>query len=142
MIDIAERYGLHTLQLHGMEAPELCKSLKYHGLKVIKVIPGDQIENTQLIEEYREVSDYLLFDTPTRAHGGSGRKFNWSNLEKLEFPNPFFLSGGIGPGDSGKLLELANVSLFAVDINSRFEIEPGIKDISATGKFINEIRQE
>ena len=81
-----------------------------------------------------------MFDTKSEIHGGSGKKFNWSKLEEYTLDKPFFLSGGIGPDDSGEIEKISNSALYAVDINSRFETVPGIKDASLVKRFINELK--
>lgn len=142
MIEITGKYRIRYVQLHGMESPETCTTLRSHGLKVIKVFPGDQLENARLLKDYEEAADYFLFDTPVRSHGGSGRKFDWSRLEKFRSGKRFFLSGGISVDDAQQLRGLDLKRLFAVDINSRFETSPGIKDPELVGDFIKRLRDE
>lgn len=142
MLDITGKFGFEVIQLHGMESPEICKSLRRQGKIVIKVFPGDQLANERLLNEYLEVTDYFLFDTPTHKHGGSGRKFDWSVLDQLKTQKPFFLSGGIAPEDADKILSLKSDHLFGVDINSRFESEPGIKDPKKLSLFFKHLRNE
>jgi len=140
MIEVIEKYGIRTVQLHGMESPETCNSLRLHGATVIKVFPGDQLENLKLLHDYEGAADYFLFDTPVHSHGGSGRKFDWSNLEKYSPRKRFFLSGGISADDTEQLKSLDLKGLYAVDINSRFETVPGIKNPELVRGFINNLR--
>jgi phosphoribosylanthranilate isomerase len=140
MIEAIEKFGISAVQLHGMESPEMCRLLKSKGLTVIKVIPGDQLGNEMLLNNYMQEVDYFLFDTPISSYGGSGRKFDWSKLVKLKSSVPYFLSGGIGIEDADKLKSLESPGIYALDINSRFESEPGIKNPVMVKKFINEIR--
>jgi len=142
MIEITGRYGIDWVQLHGMESPETCKALRNNGKRVVKVFPGDQLENLRLLKDYLSVADYFLFDTPVRTHGGSGRKFDWSSLGRLKHGKPFFLSGGISPDDAETVLQLEIRDLHAIDINSRFEIRPGIKDPALVRTFINRLRDD
>ncbi len=142
MVEISDKHGIGVLQLHGMESPETCKALRIHGKTVIKVFPGDQLENERLLSDYSGAADYFLFDTPVISHGGSGRKFDWSILGRLRSEVKFFLSGGISMSDIELLKSIDRPSFYAVDINSRFETEPGIKDPEMAGKFINEIRDD
>jgi phosphoribosylanthranilate isomerase len=142
MIDLTGKYGIEVLQLHGMESPETCKALRIHGKTVIKVFPGDQLENKQLLSDYTRAADYFLFDTPVKFHGGSGRKFDWSALSRLRSDMSFFLSGGISPNDAELIKAIDLPTFYAADVNSRFETEPGIKDPELVGKFINEIRDD
>jgi phosphoribosylanthranilate isomerase len=142
MIELTGKYGIEVLQLHGMESPETCRALRIHGKTVIKVFPGDQLENERLLSDYSGAADYFLFDTPVKSHGGSGRKFDWSALNRLSSDVSFFLSGGITRSDTELIKDIELPSFYAVDINSRFETEPGIKDPELVGDFINEIRDD
>lgn len=142
MIELTGKYGIEVLQLHGMESPETCKALRIHGKTVIKVFPGDQLENKGLLSDYSGAADYYLFDTPVKSHGGSGRKFDWSALGRLRSDMSFFLSGGISPNDAELIKTIDLPSFYAVDVNSRFETEPGMKDPELVGKFVNEIRDD
>jgi phosphoribosylanthranilate isomerase len=142
ILDITRRYRIGTVQLHGMEPPELCQAIKQHGLTVIKALSADALDDPRTLEVYSPVADHLLFDTPTRSHGGSGRQFDWSKLEKIHVSGSFFLSGGIGPDDSTRIRELELPGFSAVDINSRFETEPGIKDVNKIAGFIKCLRED
>jgi phosphoribosylanthranilate isomerase len=84
----------------------------------------------------------LLFDTKSPAYGGTGKKFNWNKLTEYSGDMQAFLSGGIGPDDAEEIKNLRNRCLFSLDINSRFEHEPGMKNIQLLEKFINEIRNK
>jgi phosphoribosylanthranilate isomerase len=95
-----------------------------------------------LFSDYSGAADYFLFDTPVKSHGGSGRKFDWSALNRLKSDVSFFLSGGISGADTDLLKTIDLPSFYAVDINSRFETEPGMKDPELVGKFIKEIRDD
>ncbi len=142
MIELTGKHGIDHIQLHGMESPEICKSLKNHGKKVIKVFPGDQLENKRLLKDYADVADYFLFDTPVRSYGGSGRKFDWTNLERLKQGKRFFLSGGISVDDAQNLKDLHFPDLYAIDINSRFEERPGFKDPVLIETFLKKLEDE
>lgn len=142
MVEITGRFGINVLQLHGMESPELCQALRIHGKTIIKVIPADQLANEKLVKSYVGAVDYFLFDTPVLSFGGSGRKFNWTLLSELKSDVNFFLSGGLSAEDADQLKAIDNPLLYAVDVNSRFEKEPGIKDVELVKKFIKDIRDE
>jgi phosphoribosylanthranilate isomerase len=135
-----KKYSLHIVQLHGDESVETCCRIRETGITVIKAF--NLFENTcfKKYSEYIPFTDYFLFDTLTRKHGGSGHKFNWKILGNYDLGHPFFLSGGIGPPDVGKILEISNPELYGIDLNSRFEIKPGLKDTALLKKFIAEIR--
>lgn len=142
IIHTASRYGLHSVQLHGKETPDMCKSLKNSGLKVMKAIGVDNDIDWEMLKPYEGAIDMFVFDTLTAIHGGSGRKFDWKLLQNYTLATPYLLSGGIGPDDteaityaSGRLPLMAGV-----DINSRFEISPGVKNPQLIANFINSIK--
>ncbi len=134
------RFGLDILQLHGDESPELCFILKQSGAQVMKVFRIDKNFDFQQTQLYEDYCDYFLFDTQTKAFGGSGEKFDWKLLQQYNNVRPVFLSGGIGPEDAEKVKQITNLNLKAIDINSKFETEPGLKDIKQLSKFIKELR--
>jgi phosphoribosylanthranilate isomerase len=133
-------YQLTSIQLHGDETDEYCLELmdKVDVVKVFRI--ADQKDIDTLVDPYQEVCHYYLFDTDTSAYGGSGQQFDWSILEKAAINKPFFLSGGIGPEDVNKIKAFKHPYFYAIDVNSRFEIEPGIKDIDKLKHFINELK--
>lgn len=126
-------------QLHGEEPADYCRMLKEEGMGIIKAIPANRLQHQAHLGSYAGYVDYLLVDTPTPAHGGSGMKFDWSLLDR-NLPLPFFLSGGLGPGDSAPVLELDHPGLAGLDLNSRFETSLGMKDHDLLHSFIQEIR--
>lgn len=142
ILKTCERFKLNTVQLHGKESPDQCKAIKNHGLEVIKAFSLKSLDEIDQTTPYEEVCDFFLFDTPTIQHGGSGKKFDWFLLESLPTKKPFFLSGGIEEQDAETLIDNCPVRPFAVDINSRFEIEPGLKDIESIQRFMKTIRQQ
>ncbi|RYZ00463.1 MAG: phosphoribosylanthranilate isomerase [Chitinophagaceae bacterium] len=137
-----ERYNLTAVQLHGDESPEYCAGLR-DRVNVIKAfrVDGDT-DIDELVAPYHPVCDYFLFDTRTEHYGGSGVSFDWKVLEKALVDKLFFLSGGIGPEDAPRIREFYHPFLYGVDINSRFETEPGIKDMALVAKFISEINAD
>jgi phosphoribosylanthranilate isomerase len=132
-------YHLKAVQLHGDESPEFCLALKGKAdiIKAFRVRGNEDID--ALIAPYQGACEYFLFDTETKEFGGSGKQFDWKILEKAEINKPFFLSGGIGLEDADKLNQFHHPFFHAVDVNSRFETEPGVKDIQMVAKFINTI---
>jgi len=136
IITAVHEYGLDIVQLHGNETPGYCRSLREAGLKIIKAFRMNPEFNFSVLQSYEETCDYFLFDTFTGSGGGSGLKFDWKILDNYLYDKPFFLSGGIGPGDIEKIKEIRHFSLLGVDINSRFEISPGIKDHKKVNEFI------
>src|SRR6188474_18427 len=133
LLDAIDEYGLDIVQLHGNETPELCEELSA-GVEVIKAfrIPADKsIDIDVMVADYDEVCDFYLFDTAglKESFGGTGQQFDWGILKKAKIEKPFFLSGGIGPDDAAKIKSFRHPDFFGVDINSRFEKEPGVKDM-------------
>jgi len=133
-------YSLDLLQLHGDESPEMCYVLKQSGAEIIKVFRVDESFDFELTRRYQDYVDYFLFDTATKAFGGSGQKFDWKLLKRYNNARPLFLSGGIGPEDASGILKIEGLNIKAVDINSRFEVEPGIKDLDKLKRFMTELR--
>jgi phosphoribosylanthranilate isomerase len=141
ILEISYRAELDLIQLHGSESPASCSWLRSFGLKVIKAFSLGQDFSFEPVYKYLPFCDYFLFDTKSEKPGGSGIKFNWDRLKEYTSDKPFFLSGGIGPEDSVICRTLENRGFYAVDINSRFESEQGIKDVYLVRKFINEIKK-
>lgn len=134
IIEKVDKYKLDFIQLHGNESASFCDVMS-HLVKVIKVFGVDEHFDFNLLNAYRNSCEYFLFDTKTTEHGGSGRQFDWTLLEKYDNAVPFFLTGGIGleeiklvqsqaAGQAGSMFKVGGV-----DVNSKFEIEPGFKDI-------------
>ncbi|WP_255562556.1 phosphoribosylanthranilate isomerase [Pedobacter sp. D749] len=134
---------LKAVQLHGSESPEYCEALKstFSTLEVIKAFGIDEDFDFSDLEPYLDVVDYFLFDTKTKTHGGSGKTFNWSVLDQYTCNKPYFLSGGIDLEHSSAIKEINDERLYALDINSRFEIEPGLKDAEKIKEFIKEMNK-
>lgn len=134
-----EKYSLDMIQLHGNESVEFCRQLN----KTIPVMKAFSIANSSDIEQadaYRGICRYFLFDTKTPHYGGSGQKFDWSVLDSYTGDTPFFLSGGISVQDAEEIKEIKHPLFLGVDLNSKFEIEPGLKNIELLDKFINNIK--
>jgi len=129
MIEKAQTYGLDLLQLHGDEPVGQVKRLKEQGFKLIKVFSvADELPIVSM-QAYSPYVDYFLFDTQTPAYGGSGQKFDWGILKDYDLEKPFFLSGGIELDDLDAIRQLGMKQLYAIDVNSRFELAPAVKDI-------------
>lgn len=123
-----KQYDLQLVQLHGNETREFCDILKHINVDIIKVFSVGDDFDFEVIRPYESVCDYFLFDTKGPLHGGNGVTFNWEILKHYPSKKPFFLSGGIGLGDIEKIKEL-NLPLYAIDVNSKFETAPGLKNI-------------
>jgi phosphoribosylanthranilate isomerase len=138
----ARQYSLDILQLHGDEEMAFCASLKQKGYTLIKAFQVDSSFDFAVTKPYKEVADYFLFDTKSDAYGGTGKKFDWSILSTYDNEVPVVLSGGIEPDSVEEIKKLSSLNIFALDINSRFETEPGLKDPLKIEKFIAAIRNE
>ncbi len=138
---ITEDYALDLVQLHGHESEDYCNLLYNRGLKIIKAFEVNDDFDFSTLEKYSEACTYFLFDTKTGSGGGSGTKFNWGKLEEYQIDKPFFLSGGICCDDAESIRQIKSRYLYGVDINSCFEISPGIKDKELVRKFIGEIKR-
>ena len=137
VLDMIQIYGLEYVQLHGNEDPAYVALIKDHA-KVIKVFSIQSKEDFVKIEEYQNC-DYFLFDTKTPDFGGSGRKFDWTLLRHYKGNTKFFLAGGIGPEDATIIKQINHPSFHALDINSAFEIEPGLKDVNQIIQFLKNL---
>lgn len=142
MEKVAE-YPLSAVQLHGSETPGFCRQvMERTGAEVIKALhisaPGD-IEKGK---EYAGYCNFLLLDTACSGYGGSGRRFDWGALESCNLETPFFLSGGIDLSCAARIAAMNCPGMAGVDINSRFEISPGIKDIELIKSFMDKLKGE
>jgi phosphoribosylanthranilate isomerase len=140
IIELAKYAKLDVVQLHGNESVSCCRSIKSSGLTVIKAFGADACFDPHSTDQFSDVCDFYLFDTKHADYGGSGIKFDWNILNDYSFKKPFFISGGIGPEDKAVRSTVKNDRFFGVDINSRFETSPGIKDANLVRYFINEIK--
>lgn len=143
LMKTVEDYRLDMVQLHGDETPRYCEKIADYisVIKAFRMSENDNIEWT--IKPYQDVCDMFMFDTMGAGYGGTGKKFNWDVLKNAVINKPFLLSGGIEPGDEQKLKEFANEpvakSLFAVDINSKFEITAGVKHMDKVKHFVENL---
>ncbi|MDO9635258.1 MAG: phosphoribosylanthranilate isomerase [Paludibacter sp.] len=140
IMQIVKKHELHAVQLHGNESANLCKSLKDKGLVVIKAFSIFSKDDFKQTQAYERMVDYFLFDTKTPNYGGSGLQFDWNTLEAYVGVTPFFLSGGIGADDMGAIARIKHPKFTGVDLNSKFETSPGIKDYDLLNSFITKIR--
>ncbi len=134
-----KKYDLDIIQLHGNENPEFCKKLKKSTIEIIKVFSVNDDFNFSELEPFENVCDYFLFDTKGKLPGGNGITFNWQILEKYKSQKPFFLSGGIRIEEIENIKEL-NLPIYAIDVNSKFEIEAGLKNIELLKSFKNNLK--
>jgi phosphoribosylanthranilate isomerase len=168
LISLVEEYGLDAIQLHGDESVEYVFDLKSQlverralfiaenktikkkknqhyisksEVQIIKVFGIKDEFSFDVLKPYLEVVDYFLFDTKGKERGGNGTKFDWSVLEKYPFDKPFFLSGGIGLDDVEEVQKLmkSNLPIYSLDVNSKFESKPGLKNINEVKTFKNKL---
>lgn len=134
------KYALDTVQLHGNEAPFFCETLRNEGVEVIKAFSLMAVEDLQQCIAYRDTCNYYVFDTKTPLYGGSGKQYDWQILSAYRDSTPFLLSGGIGPQDSERIRTFAHPMLTGIDLNSRFEQQPGQKDIATIKTLLKNIQ--
>ena len=141
---IADDYALDFIQLHGHESPEQIShlSLLTPHSSLIKAFNIATKEDLDATVPYEGLVDYFLFDTKGKSVGGNGEKFDWRVLEAYNGDTPFLLSGGIGPDDAERVRSFHHPKCIGIDLNSRFEIEPGIKDIVKLKTFLNYDQQD
>lgn len=141
VLEQAAAYGLDVLQLHGNESPEQCDALQGHGYTIIKAFGVNEEFDFNSLKPYAPVVDYYLFDTKGPGYGGHGIPFDWSVLQKYDKHKAFFLSGGLGLEEVGGVKSLKEFPLYAIDVNSRFEAEPGLKNISLLKQLQKQLAQ-
>jgi len=145
VLHMVDECRLHMVQLHGDESPRYCEKIADY-VSVVKAFRLSDNDSVQwMIRPFMDVCDMFMFDTMGAGYGGTGKKFDWNMLQGQTIGKPFFLSGGIEPGDEDKLkaftVEPVAKALFAVDINSRFELAPGIKELDKVGLFAANLKE-
>ena len=134
-------HQLQAVQLHGEETPGYCQLVQNFGVEVIKAFSVKDAFDFSMLEAYENSCDFFLFDTKGALPGGNGYTFDWSLLKEYPSQKPFFLSGGIGLENTQEIKELLNTDLplHAIDVNSKFEVAPGLKKIEELTQFKNEL---
>lgn len=146
--DYVIKYDLDAVQLHGSETPEFCRSFRKFlqnmqtekHVEIIKAFGISSGFDFSTLSGYEDFVDYFLFDTKTADHGGSGLTFDWGILNSYHGKKAYFLSGGLSADNLDGLCKLKDARLYAVDLNSKFELEPGVKDIKCLKKVFGELR--
>jgi len=133
------KYHFDYIQLHGNESPEFCEQLFNGGFKIIKAFQISGEFDFFTCKAYENVCDYFLFDTKTDKFGGSGQLFDWKLLENYKLDTKFFLSGGISIENMEQIHSFSHSRLHALDLNSKFELSAGLKDISKLRLFLEKI---
>ena len=141
IISKIETFGLDVIQLHGKESPEQCAALQ-PSCEVIKAFSGGPQFNFTTGSPFQGHCTYFLFDTQGRLPGGNGTAFDWAMLKNYNLNTPFFLSGGIGLGHMKAIAEIRklNLPIHALDINSKFESEPGVKRLDDIKTFKKQLQ--
>lgn len=143
IIQHVKEYALNFVQLHGNESPKYCEQLKVviPDIKLIKAVSIYDIDDIRRTSDYNKAANYFVFDTKCKCVGGSGEQFDWNILQLYKGDIPFLLSGGIGPDDANKVENFKHPMMIGIDLNSRFELSPALKDIKRLKEFIRKIRQ-
>jgi phosphoribosylanthranilate isomerase len=143
-LGLLKKYDFKIAQLHGNESPDYCSAIKRAGYRVWKVLSVDENTDFDALFPFEDVVDAFLFDTKSPLHGGTGQRFDWNKLKEYKGKLPVFLSGGIGPEDVGVVLKVAKKHAFidGIDLNSRFERAPGIKDVDKLHTFVEAVKSE
>jgi len=136
--DVASQFDLDYVQLHGFESPSFVKKLS-EKFKIIKAFRVNDEFDFDSTAPFENACDFFLFDTKAKRIGGTGKQFNWKILNKYAGRVPFLLSGGIGPDDVEKIKNIKHPQFAGIDINSRFEIKPGKKDLSRISHFLKQL---
>ena len=129
ILEKVKKYQLDYVQLHGEELPNFCKDLQLKGINIIKAFSLDENFNFAQLNNYKPWCDFFLFDAKGQNRGGNGITFDWSILERYDNEKPIFLAGGIGLENAEEALNMTGLKIHAIDINSRFELSPAMKDI-------------
>ena len=141
---LAIDYGLDYIQLHGHETPEVISYLRTPALphpRILKAFNISTAEDLLQTQPYEGLVDGFLFDAKGKSVGGNGEKFNWDVLDAYQGSTPFLLSGGIGPDDAERVNAFYHPKCIGIDLNSRFELAPGLKDIAKLKEFISNLNK-
>lgn len=142
---LADNYSLDYIQLHGHETPEVISYLRTSASPHPRMIKAFNIATEEDLSQtlpYEGLADLFLFDTKGQSVGGNGVKFNWDVLDAYQGSTPFLLSGGIGPDDAAQVNAFRHPKCIGIDLNSRFELSPGLKDIAKLKEFIYNLNTE
>lgn len=139
--ECVEKYKLNLVQLHGSESVDFCNEIN-KSIHTIKAFSISEVSDFEKTKEYEGKCDYFLFDTKTPQYGGSGLKFDWNMLNSYKGNTPFFLSGGISAEDTELIKKVRHPLLYALDLNSKFEIEAGLKNTVLLKRFIKDLKDE
>jgi phosphoribosylanthranilate isomerase len=150
VLEKIDKHELNAVQLHGKEAPQYLEDFStklkaklrmeaINDIEIIKAFSVDEHFDFNVLKPYKGLVNYFLFDTKTPQHGGSGQKFDWSILTKYDLDIPFLLAGGISEHDVDLVKSLKINQLYGLDLNSKFEISPALKDVGKLRKFLDNL---
>jgi phosphoribosylanthranilate isomerase len=144
ILQMVDECRLHMVQLHGDETPKFCEKIADY-ISVVKAFRFSETDNIGYrIQEYMEYCDMFMLDTEGVGYGGTGKKLNLEKLHNVPIGKPYFLSGMIEPGDAERLNEFAlrpeAKALFAIDISTKFELMPGVKNIPLIKEFTQQLK--
>lgn len=141
ILQMAQTHQLKALQLHGNESPQVCAQLKAKGFVIVKAFAVGKSFDFNRLQAFEPHCDFFLFDTKSDLPGGSGQQFDWTLLNAYNSTTPFWISGGIGPGDVAAIQELKKkkLPLHSIDLNSKFETAPAQKDIALLEEFLKQL---
>lgn len=142
ILEKVKKYNLDYVQLHGEELPDFCRNLKLKGINIIKAFSVDDDFNFGKLQNYKPYCDFFLFDTKGKERGGNGITFDWSILRKYDNEKPFFLAGGIDLKNIHDALEINGLKIHSLDVNSKFEISPALKDIEKLEELMKILKPE
>lgn len=141
VLEQVHNFGLNAVQLHGAESPEYCQLISDKDIHVWKAFSVDQHFDFKTTEPYIGCTTFFLFDTKAPSgYGGHGKSFDWTLLSNYTFDHPFLLAGGIGPDSIEELKHLSHPALAGFDLNSKFEISPGLKEPKLIAEFLEELK--
>ena len=144
ILEKVQLFHLDMIQLHGQETPSEIAALSTllpSGTRIIKMIAISSPADMAIAKTYEDVADYLLFETKCHGYGGSGQQFDWNILQLYNGHTPFILTGGIGPEDAERVKAFSHPRLAGIDINSRFETVPAMKDVQSVRTFAEAIKE-
>ncbi|MCU0340309.1 MAG: phosphoribosylanthranilate isomerase [Spirosomaceae bacterium] len=140
ILKIVKKYDLSYVQLHGNETPDFCRLLKSRGVNIIRAFSIDESFNFWSLNNYKPHCDYFLFDAKGPNPGGNGVAFDWEILKRYDNEKPFFLSGGLSLDNIAQVADLKGLKIYGLDVNSKFETSPAMKDIEKLRQLVEILR--
>ena len=142
ILEMYKKYELDYVQLHGEELPDFCRNLKLKGVNIIKAFSMDENFNFGKLQNYKPYCDFFLFDTKGKERGGNGITFDWNILNQYDNEKSFFLAGGINLENIINAMEISGLKIHSLDVNSKFEISPAMKNIDKIEELMKILKPE